>query len=272
MRAALLLVLLSLPASADELQYILTGDAEQVNNPSSTGAFNASFTLNTLSGPSSFSFGGLGGCLDGYSFSGANVSNLSITIGGATIVNTPHTSAFGNGEAFLGPCSTISGMMVGEFVWNEFDSFDTPHSLNPKDPLGDFLLNAGYVFNVGFVEGWGANFSVKVTSVPEPSELALMLLGMLGVGISGYRRSKNSLGIARDLMPQAALRHLSPHAQLREVRARSAAQIVQRERLKAVLNARQCDIQRIKAHVWHSLPMIPPALTPRSVLAHASAR
>ena len=188
MRLPLLLLLVSVPVSADELQFVLTGFANPITNVDVSEPFRASFLLDTLSGPSSFTLGGPEGCVQEFSFSGANASHLNVTVGGKRILNTPHTVAFGGGgaEAY---CLMANGMTVGDFHWNEFDTNNVSTSLDPKDPLADFLLHTGYAFNFASFGDWEAGeFSVQVTSVPEPATLSLLALGLAGVGFMRRRK------------------------------------------------------------------------------------
>jgi hypothetical protein len=67
---------------------------------------------------------------------------------------------------------------------------------NPDFSSGVFALNAGTTNIFGrpvFMRAPG-NFDFEVTTVPEPSTWAMILLGFAGLGVAGYRRAKNGDG------------------------------------------------------------------------------
>ena len=196
MRTLLLLTILCAPAYADELQYTLTGDAVLFSDPQGPqSSFDASFTLNTLSGPSSFSFGGPGGTVDLYHFSGADVTNLTASVGGHTIgdhpiMSIPFTTAVGAGSTPGPPIlSNFMNIGNGSFIWENFD-FAAPSTLNSRDPLADLLTPpGGYGGNIVVVGEWLASFSVQVTdvSVSEPGTIGLVGLGLAALALRTRR-------------------------------------------------------------------------------------
>lgn len=190
MRAiAILLTILSVPVQADELQFTFSGAGgtlvDGIMGPSQL--FSGSFMLNTLSGPSSFTFGGPGGVVNLWSFSGADVTNLSVIIDGKTVVNSPSETAAGGGSP-IGSVGLINSMSVGPLGWNEFDT-DAPSTLNPQDPLADFFLTEVHAVQFANLGDFFGSFAVTVTdvSVPEPGMLALMSLGLTLVGLRRRR-------------------------------------------------------------------------------------
>ena len=65
---------------------------------------------------------------------------------------------------------------------------------------------------------------------------------------------------ATKLVSKAALGNFRPDAQRGKLRACRPPQVMQREMRQPVLHARHGDIERIRAHVRHTIAMILPAL------------
>jgi hypothetical protein len=107
------------------------------------------FTLNTLSGSSSFSFSYPQPCLTAWKFTGpatgANITNFTATVGGQKVLDLPFQFADGDGGVPLGGgCSLFSGFIfMTPLVISEMYTQDTrPLKLNQKDPLADLLTHS----------------------------------------------------------------------------------------------------------------------------------
>lgn len=197
MRTLLLLVLaiVSLPVSAEELQFDLSGLALPVGEAGSPHVpYDVTFVLKTLSGQTSSTFSS--GCLNAWSFSDVQVFNLSATVGGQRVLNVPSTLARGSGGDLFENCTLeAGGILIGKngfFMTDIVSQRTTP--LNPQDPLADLLTNlcrppVCVVGGEGSLPGWnlsGAHVTVSV--VPEPGMLGLTLLGLGAVGLLLCRR------------------------------------------------------------------------------------
>lgn len=204
-RTLLLLALVSLPLSAEEFQFNLSGLALPMGEAGSPNIpFNVTFMMDTLSGQSSSSFSG--GCVTGWQFSGVQVSNLFAAVGGQSVLSVPSTVASGRGGDLFPGCVPDDGFVnMPGFSWLEIRSGRTT-PLDPNDPLADLFLNLCntitgepatpcFVGGGGQLPGWNLGQpSVKIAVVPEPGMLGLMLLGLSGTAL---RRRRSQSGAIR---------------------------------------------------------------------------
>jgi len=188
MRTLLLLAIVSLPTSAAELQFDITGTATPFANPGVFTPYHVTFELNTLSGQTTSSFSD--GCLTAWSFSGVHATNLSATVGVQSVLNVPATLARGGGGSLEAGCFMHSATIsVGEFILDDVISQRTT-PLNPKDPLADLLINLCHLSSrpmegcfwggEGSLPGWDLDSgnSVKITALPVPEPGVLALFGL----------------------------------------------------------------------------------------------
>ncbi len=155
---------------------------------------------------------------------GGSISSLQLTSGNFTIPSTPAcfppsagctpvtTPSSSIGNFFILTSGSITSWMVqnsttpSNIFWLFMSTFGSGGS-NGIGPFGDFVVstNADFVNNVisGAVKeelgptrgNWSLASSV-VSSVPEPSTWAMMLIGFAGIGFMAYRRSRKALAAA----------------------------------------------------------------------------
>jgi hypothetical protein len=188
MRHLWVLMLVALPASADEITFALSGEAVDPNDLSKpTEPFTVDFTIDTAGSSSSFGFNTSSGCLESYTFTAA-AYNLTGTISGRTVLSSPATRSLGSAGPF-GSCGLINYMGVGGFAWTEFETA-APTSLSATDPLADLLSRPFPCCSVGFMDGYELDIehtSTRVISAPEPGTLVLFGLGLAGLAVRRRR-------------------------------------------------------------------------------------
>jgi hypothetical protein len=198
---ALVTLAATAPVHAQEAQLTITGLAYPVagNGGGSGVPFAVSFDFNPLSGQQQATFQQFGGTnfLQSYSDTGFQVTNFFASIGGQTI-SAPRSSTgvvglllestpggryeFGfNASVF----SFESGAGLGNFTQSQYLAF--------KDPLESMLpsLLTYHGSESGGLPGYDLaplSTTFRVVGVPEPGVLALLLTGLVGLGLARSKR------------------------------------------------------------------------------------
>jgi hypothetical protein len=204
-KLALCLILLSATASADELQFDLTGQT-------TAGPVDVSFVLDTASGNQSFDYAP-SGYLQTYGGWDVTATNVLMSVNGQVIYS-------GNGMAGMGGSTNaaqnplMSSLNVGPLSW---DTFYPPTVMQgSSDPLtqiymglngssgGSVILttDSGLLEYFAFSDVSVTDLSVKpqlfaasfaAVSVPEPSPLVLFVLGLAILLLRGGRPEHSSV-------------------------------------------------------------------------------
>jgi len=160
---------------------------------------NVSFVLDTLNmASSSFTFGnivpGEADCLQGFSVSGANTSTVSVQADGATLWSAGSLTSDYRGNGVNGRCPTgyfadlsfSNGTDNFSWSFDPFPSISEADFLASADPLADLFLGFERTSGSMFLNGDGYRLAGTATAtisrVPEPSTLALLAIGFLGMG------------------------------------------------------------------------------------------
>jgi len=186
MRLALLL-LLPLPALAQEYQIDLTGTGYPANSPNSPGVpFIAQWDMD-LGASQFFILSGSRVCFQTWS-AFASVSNFTMTVGGQLVgsMSAP-TMAMGGGAASTCGGVFFDGMSLsqnGQGFGFDFDAFGQPNGYsvlavleqwehaNPSGGGGFGIISASY------------RLTITPVSAPEPGTLALLAIGLAGLALT----------------------------------------------------------------------------------------
>lgn len=177
--------LFAAPASAVVVSGFSGGAGSSVDDYSTAGL--ASFDLNLVSqAPATLTFtleaGDTGGALSFNAivnnFFGLGIEHFALTLGGGATFMA--IGSVGDGGFGSGPQASGAGSMaLVDFAAPEYVSFTL------GDPLGqgssDWLIDVSGL-------GAGDSFTLQMATVPEPGSLALLLLGLAGVGAVARRR------------------------------------------------------------------------------------
>jgi hypothetical protein len=190
----------ALPAAADEVQVQIVGQdfGGTLVPPGPSPSFDITFDINTLSGQQSYTTFP-NGILSGLQGSEIEVTNLTATVNGVSVLNVPSTTASVGGSLV-----NDSGLIFGGFTFNggsvpngliwDLDIHGAPVT-NAGDPLLGLLTSGfanSYPGSEVIFSGYLADASsVTVTpvSVPEPGMLELMVLGLAAIALTRRRNS-----------------------------------------------------------------------------------
>lgn len=192
--AWLALLVFALPASAQEYQVTITGDASQGSSSTSV-PFDVTFDFNASSPTQSFTFAG--GCLSSFT-SMVPISGLSSSIGGQSTGLSATSMSFSGGQLGGGTCNGIeSNLILGPAATFLLTLQNPPTTSLGAYPLVDLLQNGGA--QSGSFDGYnlsGVDVSVKSEPVglPEPGTLPLIALALVGVFTLHRRRLFDSHG------------------------------------------------------------------------------
>jgi hypothetical protein len=189
----LLLAALAAPASAEELQFTVTAEAQPINGnpyigPPLPAAF--SYDVNTVTGTQNYEFNN--GFLDQFGAGNLHFTHITASVNGQQLINSPSALGAIGGDTGLFPPQSLTydiGTSAGPALFFETNAFvlTTPISPRTQDPLGFMLTHSQFLANIGEINGqWGLDqFTIKVAevNVPEPGPIALVLLGLLGIGL-----------------------------------------------------------------------------------------
>jgi hypothetical protein len=205
------------PLRAQEVQLTVTGQV--CVSPCNTDSvplvpYSVSFDVNTLSGQQTAQFAAVGGssvpCLETFTGSNVAISNFHASIGGHSIANTPGAS-FGYEGSLLSACGPgssgpsydfdfSSGILVADLgvdpalTQAQFQGFKNrledllatffPGSSGPRGGVNGSLNGVdGYLLDSIEIT------AVRVTAVPEPAVLPLLLLGLTGLAMVAHGRA-----------------------------------------------------------------------------------
>lgn len=169
-----LLVLLSAPAYADELQFQITGEASNTVDGGDLGPMQLDFMLDTAAGVQNFVMNGQ--TLVRWSVTDTTLTNFSYTVNGKTVLAALSIPVTMGGSGILDALFNAMGFPGGTIEW------DSQASRTPADLTGIFTTS--FVSPLGTIAGinfsaTGSGVSVKAISVPEPGILPMMVLGLL---------------------------------------------------------------------------------------------
>jgi hypothetical protein len=203
-----LLAVVSLPLSAEELAYTITGTAIPMTGPPVTAPFSLSFTLDTLSGTQSSMFGS-GGCMQTFAASSLAISAYTASVGGKTVGNVANTLGGVTATNISGTNGTCGSMelsvdVVGPptFVW-DLGAGPTPtqtHFTTSPDPLADILASfPGQGVDGELGDTWNLEPQSVDVRVPEPGILDLVVTGFFGAAIASLvaRGPRRNWGYSR---------------------------------------------------------------------------
>jgi hypothetical protein len=192
MRYLWLWMLFALPASAAELQVDITGRAFD-SQAQSFGTFAVSFDVDTLSGIQIYN---VDSPLVSYAAISLAITNLTADVNGVNIFSVPATSAMLTKGA--APFAELLTHGADSLLW-DLDVTESVTITNRDDPLLALLTRSFAPFYADSQIAIGVNgdpkaflgdeVHVKFTplGVPEPAVLALMLLGLVSVGVHHAR-------------------------------------------------------------------------------------
>jgi hypothetical protein len=197
MRHLWILMLFSLPISAEEVQVDITGRSFDAQTRS-FGTFDVRFDLDTLSGIQSYN---VDGPLASYAASSLAITNLTASVDGISLFSVPATL----GSLNKGGTPPTQLLTQGPDGLQLDFSVNQPVSVsNRDDPLfglltGSFVpfygngeIQIGLAGNSGAFSGDQVSVRVAPVGVAEPAVLPLLLLGLaalaLGQTVCGRRR------------------------------------------------------------------------------------
>jgi hypothetical protein len=190
-----LLAIFSLPLSAEEIGYTITGTAFPMSGPQTPAPFSVSFTLDTLSGTQSSMFGS-GGCMQTFAAGSLAISSYRASVGGQTLANVGSTSGGVTANNISGMNGTCGAMelsvdVVGPpiFTW-DLGAGPTPtqtHFAASSDPLADILKSfPGPGFDGSLANQWDLAPQFVDVRVPEPGMPQLIVIGFFAAVGAGF--------------------------------------------------------------------------------------
>lgn len=192
-KALPLLLLLSLPAYADELQFDFTGEAESTVDGSNIGPMQLDFMLDSTAGVQTFIMNGT--TLYAWGVSGSKVTDFSFVVNGGNVLTAASLPSSMGG---IGIGSTVfNGLGFGDQGGLTWDSsgLNGPSTVSEVFRSFDFSnTGAGTISNIDFTVTKG---DVRVVSVPEPGVLPLMALGLLLVTVLALRNRRAAVNLGR---------------------------------------------------------------------------
>ncbi|MXS85046.1 PEP-CTERM sorting domain-containing protein [Nitrosomonas sp. HPC101] len=172
----------------NQIQYSFSGLAGTVTGISSTGEISFSYTP----GVGSITLQELGGpTIATLSIADPSGGKIGSFIGTTDVSGTSNITAELSTETYANLFQDISGknLLPGEIRF----ALDTTNKYRPGSPLAvaygcDFSA-AGLCADISLTQEGSVNALVRTSNVPEPATLALLALGILGMGAVTRRRS-----------------------------------------------------------------------------------